>query len=67
MLGDLRLYTRVRTVSAGCMAAQTHTPLTDDAARYVHIESFFQPFRTSIDFPRLYDGNWAADPYSGLC
>lgn len=50
---DLRLYILVRTVSAGCIAAQTHTPLMEDAARYVVIELSFQPFLTSMDLPRL--------------
>jgi hypothetical protein len=30
---DSRLYIRVRTVSAGCIAAQTETPETIDATR----------------------------------
>jgi hypothetical protein len=57
------LYILVRTVSAGCIAAQTHTPDRALAERYVQKELSLQPCLINIDLPRLYDGNCTDDPF----
>jgi len=42
---------RVSTVSAGCMAAHTTTPDTDDAARYIQkLSGLMRPYFVNTDF-----------------
>lgn len=46
-----RLYIRVKTVSAGCIAAQTTTPDTLDAARYIQkLSALIIPWEEKNDF-----------------